>query len=57
MSARRAKAVYDFLTVNGIDKNRLKYIALGTTAPFVTPEKTAADEALNRRVAIRILSR
>lgn len=57
MSAKRAKTVYDFLVINGIHKTRLKYIGLGITRPFVTPEKSPADEALNRRVAIRILSR
>ena len=57
MSTKRAKAIYDFLVVNGIDKNRLKYIGLGTTKPFVIPEQTPADEARNRRVAIRILSK
>jgi outer membrane protein OmpA-like peptidoglycan-associated protein len=57
MSGKRAKAVNDILVLNGIAQARVKYIGLGTSKPFVSPERTAADEALNRRVAIRILSK
>jgi outer membrane protein OmpA-like peptidoglycan-associated protein len=57
MSTKRARAVYEFLVNNGIDSTRMKYVGLGGLHPFVKPERTPADEAKNRRVAIRILSR
>lgn len=57
LSGRRARAIYDFLISNGTDSNRLRYVGYGTTRPFVKTEITPADEAKNRRVAIRILQR
>lgn len=57
LSEYRAKAVYDYLVTKGIDKNRLKYIGLGTANPVVKNEQTEEDRAKNRRVEIRILSK
>ncbi len=55
LSGKRARAIYDFLVVNGVDAERMKYVGHGTTRPFVTPEITPDDEAKNRRVGIRVL--
>ena len=57
LSGRRALAVYHYLVKKGIDKNRLKYIGLGTLNPVVKNENTEADYVRNRRVEIRILSK
>jgi outer membrane protein OmpA-like peptidoglycan-associated protein len=57
MSGHRAKSVYEFLVDNGINPSRMKYVGLGELSPFVNPERTQADEAKNRRVAIRILKK
>ncbi len=57
LSWNRAKAVYDVLVEHGVSKDRLKYIGLAGTAPLVYPERTAEDEAKNRRVEVRVLSK
>ena len=57
LSSKRAYAVYKVLVHNAIDEHRLSYKGLSTTDPYVIPEKSAADEALNRRVGIRITSK
>ncbi len=53
LSTMRAKAVYDFLIRNGIDKKRLSYVGLAHRFPLV-PEHTAEDLTTNRRVEIKI---
>jgi outer membrane protein OmpA-like peptidoglycan-associated protein len=57
LSENRAKAVYEYLTDNGIESNRVKYKGFGITKPLVWPEQSEADENRNRRVEIRILKR
>lgn len=57
LSGRRANHVYEFLVNNGVAPDRMKYVGLGLSDPFVHPEKTPEDEAKNRRVGIRIISR
>jgi outer membrane protein OmpA-like peptidoglycan-associated protein len=57
LSENRAKAVYEYLTDNGIDAKRVKYKGFGITKPLVWPEQTEVDENRNRRVEIRILKR
>ncbi len=57
VSWSRAKAVYDYLLENGIEKSRLKYIGLGSYGMLVYPEKSTEDQIKNRRVEIRILSK
>jgi len=57
LSENRAKAVYEYLTDNGIDAKRVKYKGFGITKPLVWPEQSEADENRNRRVEIRILKR
>lgn len=57
LSENRAKAVYQYLTDNGIESIRVKYKGFGITKPLVWPEHNEADENRNRRVEIRILKR
>lgn len=57
VSWSRAKAVYDYLIDNGIEKNRLKYLGLGSSGMLVYPEKNTEDQIKNRRVEIRILGK
>lgn len=52
----RAKAVYDFLLKNNIDKTRMRYAGMGISKPiFSIPEKNIDEENANRRVEILIL--
>ena len=56
LSTQRAKAVYNFLTGNNIDKNRLTYKGFGSSLPiFQVPEKNESERAANRRVEIMII--
>ena len=55
LSTQRAKAIYNFLINNGIEKNRLSYKGFGSTKPlFPLPEKDETERAANRRVEIEI---
>ena len=56
LSAKRAKAIYNFLVNQGIDKLRLSYKGFGVSEPIYTiPEKNESESANNRRVEILIL--
>ena len=57
LSINRAKAVYDFLIENGIDKNRMIYKGFAATSPLIYPEHSETDRTLNRRVEIKIINR
>lgn len=57
LSLARAKAIYDFLVAKGIDADRLTYKGYGRSKPKVFPEKTEADEQMNRRVEIMVLEK
>jgi outer membrane protein OmpA-like peptidoglycan-associated protein len=57
LSINRARAVYDFLTANGIDKARMTYKGFAATTPLVYPELSEADRIMNRRVEIKIIRR
>ena len=58
VSAARAKAIYNFLILNKIDRKRLTYKGYGVTRPIYTiPEKNALEEEENRRVEILILEK
>ena len=54
LSKNRAKYVYEFLELNGIESSRMTYIGLGSTQPKVFPEKTEEDQQTNLRVEIKI---
>ncbi|MFN3755502.1 MAG: OmpA family protein [Flavobacterium sp.] len=56
LSGQRAKAVWQFLTMNGIEKSRLSYKGFGVTQPlFLIPESNEEERAANRRVEIEII--
>lgn len=56
ISYRRAKAVYDYLVKNGIDKARLSFKGLKNTRPiYPMPEKNDIERDANRRVEIEII--
>ncbi|MEM9820316.1 MAG: OmpA family protein [Bacteroidota bacterium] len=55
LSKNRAKRVYEFLVKNGVEKARLTYRGMGLEKPLVFPEKNESDEALNRRVEVKII--
>lgn len=56
LSGQRAKAIWQFLTMNGIDKSRLSYKGFGVSQPlFEIPEKNEEERAANRRVEIEII--
>ena len=57
LSGRRAKAVYDFLTSNGISERRLTYEGMGNMNPVVKADSTEEDHIKNRRVEIRVISK
>jgi outer membrane protein OmpA-like peptidoglycan-associated protein len=54
LSVNRAKAVYEYLVVKGIDPTRLSYVGFGKKRPIIADEKTEEDAAKNRRVEIRV---
>ncbi|MFY7664615.1 OmpA family protein [Flavobacterium sp.] len=57
LSTQRAKAIANFLQMNGIDKSRLSYKGLGVTQPiYPIPEKNEEERATNRRVEFEIIA-
>jgi len=57
LSVNRARYIYEYLVKKGIDEGRLRYVGFGRTRPLVSPEKTPADEDMNRRVEIRVIAK
>ena len=57
LSLNRAKAVYNFLVLNGIAEERLSYKGFGYTQPIINPEITETDKTTNRRVEIKIIKK
>jgi len=55
LSVNRAKAIYEYLVNNGIDRSRLSYKGFGADYKLVRPERTEFDRQSNRRVEIKIL--
>ncbi|RYJ42353.1 OmpA family protein [Flavobacterium beibuense] len=56
ISAKRAKAVYNFLVRNGIDSKRLSYQGFKSSRPvYPLPEKNEDERDANRRVEIEII--
>ncbi len=56
LSTQRAKAVKQFLEMNGIESTRMTFKGFGSSAPlFAIPEKTEEERAANRRVEIEVL--
>lgn len=54
LSLKRAEAIYNYFTSQGISANRMKAVGLGETRP-IADNSTAEGRALNRRVEIQIL--
>jgi len=54
VSKKRADAVAEILTANGIDKSLIKVIAYGENYPIITPDDTEQKRRINRRVEIVI---
>jgi len=54
LSEKRAKAVVDYLINNGIDKDRLSYKGMGSTAS-ASDNATTKGRQLNRRVEFRLI--
>lgn len=58
VSLARAKAIYNYLVDNKINKNRLKYKGYGVSKPiYKIPEKNNFEEDENRRVEILIVDK
>ncbi len=56
LSTQRAKAVKQFLELNGIDKMRMSFKGFGSSIPlFPLPEKNEEEKAANRRVEIEVI--
>ena len=56
VSTARAKAIYNFLILNKIDRKRLTFKGYGVTKPIHSiPEKNAQEEEENRRVEVLII--
>lgn len=57
ISTARAKAIYNYLIKNKIDRNRMTFKGYGVSKPVhPIPEKNAQEEDDNRRVVILIVS-
>jgi len=54
LSQRRAEAVYNYFTSQGISADRMKTIGYGETRP-IADNSTAEGRAINRRVEIQII--
>ena len=58
VSTARAKAIYNFLILNKVDRKRLTFKGYGVSKPIYTiPEKNALEEDENRRVEILIIEK
>jgi outer membrane protein OmpA-like peptidoglycan-associated protein len=56
LSTQRAKAISNFLKINGIDSSRVTYQGFGSSQPiYPLPEKNEEERAANRRVEIEII--
>ena len=56
LSTQRAKAISQFLRMNGIENTRVTYKGFGSSQPiYPLPEKNEEERAANRRVEIEIV--
>ncbi|WP_396153627.1 OmpA family protein [Flavobacterium sp.] len=56
LSTQRAKAISQFLRMNGIENSRVTYQGFGSSQPiYPLPEKNEEERAANRRVEIEII--
>jgi outer membrane protein OmpA-like peptidoglycan-associated protein len=56
LSNERAKAIYDFLTSKGIEKDRMKYVGLSNKDMLFKNPKNEEEQSANRRVEIKVIS-
>ena len=56
LSRNRAQAVYDYLIINGITKERLSYSGFGLTRP-IDSNDTEEGRANNRRTEFKVVAR
>jgi outer membrane protein OmpA-like peptidoglycan-associated protein len=56
LSVERAKIIYNYLVMSGVDRGRMTYVGLGSKFPKVE-EFTDEDKLQNRRVEVRILAK
>lgn len=54
LSSQRSKAVFDYLSNNGVPTKRMAYIGLGATQ-FVANNSTEQGRALNRRIEFEVV--
>ena len=54
LSQKRARSILDYLTSQGIDKNRLTIKAFGDQN-ILRPESTPEDKKVNRRVSFKVI--
>jgi len=57
LSVQRAKAIYEYLRTAGIDPGRMKYTGFGSSQKLYPEERTPLEQAKNRRVEIKIISK
>lgn len=58
LSFKRAQAVYDYLVVNGISRDRISFKGFGSTKPIhPLSEKSEEERIANRRVEIFVLEK
>lgn len=55
LSINRAKLVYDYLLQNNVDSSRIEYAGYGNTQMRYPYARSDREQALNRRVEIRVL--
>ena len=55
LSEARAKRVYNYLVENGISKQRMTTVGMGSKHPIYPNPKFSYEEQMNRRVEIKIL--
>jgi len=57
LSVQRAKAIYQYLVTNGIDGSRLAYKGFGSSQRLFPEELNEYEQAMNRRVEIKITAK
>jgi outer membrane protein OmpA-like peptidoglycan-associated protein len=56
LSQNRAKAVYDYLVLNGVQPSRLTYKGYGESTP-IDSNQTPDGRAKNRRTEFKVISK
>jgi outer membrane protein OmpA-like peptidoglycan-associated protein len=57
LSVTRARFVYDYLMEHGIDSARMSYLGLGAANKIYPEERDPFEQALNRRVEVRVMAK